>query len=470
LLSSNSLEYVLLYYAASRAGIVLTPLNYRLAPSEWRYILNDARPRLLLVAEPYLAAIDELRRELDSVKWFLSLSAARRSGWDNYHAWLKEAPATAAPDRSDWYGSEADALQLYTSATTGHPKGAILTHAGLAANLAQVGQAVQVSPGERSLVVAPLFHAAAVPSTFTPVAQGGTLIVHEAFKPADVLRALSEERVGYAVLVPAMIQACLNAASDGQERRFESLRLIYYGASPIAEHTLREAIRMFGCGFVQSYGMTEATQALTFLLPSDHTRALTDRPELLLSAGRAASDTQMRIVDPADQPLPNGQPGEIIARGPQLMRGYWNQPGETRQTLRGGWLHTGDVGSLDDEGYLYVRDRLKDMIVSGGENIYPRAVEEVLLQHPAVADAAVIGVPDERWGETVMAIVVLKPGSAATHDEQQEEIIGFSRRYLAGFEAPRSVEFVETLPRNPSGKVLKRILREPYWAGRPSRV
>jgi acyl-CoA synthetase (AMP-forming)/AMP-acid ligase II len=223
---------------------------------------------------------------------------------------------------------------------------------------------------------------------------------------------------------------------------------------------------VFGCGFVQSYGLTEAAQALTFLTPADHQRALAGRPELLLAAGRPAADTQLRVVDPTGAPVPDGMLGEVIARGPQLMRGYWNLPEATAATLRGGWLHTGDAGVLDGEGYLYVQDRVKDLIVSGGENISPREVEEVLATHPAVAEAAVIGVPDPRWGEAVKAVVARRAGTEVT----AEELIAFCRTRLGGFKLPRSVDFVQALPRNALGKVLKRELREPYWAGHARRV
>jgi fatty-acyl-CoA synthase len=262
-----------------------------------------------------------------------------------------------------------------------------------------------------------------------------------------------------------MIQACLTAVPDIAARRYDVLRLLYYGASPIAEQTLRRAMEVFGCGFIQSYGMTEATQALTFLSPEDHQRAVRHDPHLLLAAGRAAAGTEIRIVDGHDEPVPKGTPGEILARGPQLMRGYWNRPNETADTLRGGWLHTGDVGRIEG-GYLYVQDRLKDMIISGGENVYPRMVEDVLSRHPAIAEVAVIGVPDERWGETVKAVVVLRPGAEAT----EGEIIAFCRGRLGGFERPRTVDFVDALPRTATGKVLKRALRAPYWSGEERRV
>jgi fatty-acyl-CoA synthase len=212
--------------------------------------------------------------------------------------------------------------------------------------------------------------------------------------------------------------------------------------------------------------MTETASTLTYLLPSDHRRALAEKPGLLLSAGRPVAGTEVRIVDANDNPVPNGTIGEIVARGPQLMKGYWKQPEATAEALRSGWMHTGDAGIMDDEGYIYIHDRVKDMIVSGGENVYPRVVEEVLFQHPAIADAAVIGVPDERWGEAVKAIIVLRQGMSTT----AEEIIEFCRGKLGGFERPRSVDFVDALPRNPSGKVLKRTLREPYWSGHKRRV
>ena len=296
--------------------------------------------------------------------------------------------------------------------------------------------------------------------------RGATLYIQADFNPLEVVRALDEERVVASTLVPAMIQACLVFVPDIGTRNFDGVRRITYGASPIAEETLKRAVEVFKCEFSQGYGMTETTAVISYLLPPDHERALTDKPDLLLSAGRPLVGTEVRVVDEDDNPVPNGTIGEIIARGPQLMRGYWNLPDESAEALRGGWMHTGDAGILDDEGYIYVQDRVKDMIVSGAENIYPRVVEEVLFKHPAIADAAVIGVPDEQWGETVKAIVVLREGAAAS----DEEIMEFCRDKLGGFERPRSVDFVNMLPRNPTGKVLKRQLREPYWAGHKRRV
>jgi acyl-CoA synthetase (AMP-forming)/AMP-acid ligase II len=464
ILSKNSVEYVLLYFAAAKAGVVPVPLNYRLAPGEWRYILNDASAKLLIAAGDYPQAIDPIRGELTAVERFVALDSPAAIGWDDYRRWVAEQPAMP-PDRP--ITADHDLYQMYTSGTTGHPKGAVLTHATVIAHLTQVGFALEIQPGERVLLVAPVFHtAAANAAAFPCVYAGGCLYIQADFNPVEVVRALSEERIGLAVFVPAMIQACLMAVPDVAQRRYDDLRRIHYGASPIAEPTLRRAIDVFQCDFSQGYGLTEATAGLTVLSPADHRRALAEQPGLLLSAGRATVGTELRIVDSNGDPVPNGAIGEVVGRGPQMMKGYWNQPEATTEALRNGWLHTGDAGVIDGEGYLYIQDRVKDMIVSGGENIYPRVVEEVLFQHPAIADAAVIGVPDERWGETVKAIVVLRQGMTA----DAEQIMDFCRGKLGGFERPRSVDFVAALPRNPSGKLLKRVLREPYWAGHGRRV
>lgn len=462
-LSRNRLWFPLLYFAAAKAGVVLVPVNWRLAPAEWLAILNDAEPSALVASREYLDAVDEMRSDLTATRRFVGEEAGARPGWDDLEQWWGESPAT--PPDVDVRGADA-VYQMYTSGTTGLPKGAVLTHESVTSNVAQVAVAGALAPGDRGLVVLPMFHAAIIPTTLTVLARGGSIYVLEDFAPDEMVRVLSEEGIVTATLVPAMLQACLVGVPDLRARRYESLRTIYYGASPIAEDTLRGAMEAFDCGFVQSYGMTEASQALTLLSAADHTRALRDRPELLLSAGRPVAGTVIKVFDDEDKPVSDHRLGEIVARGPQVMSGYSRRPEETVETLRGGWLHTGDVGRLDEEGYLFVEDRVKDMIVSGGENVYPRTVENILFEHPAIADAAVISVPDDRWGETVKAVVALRPGTTSS----EEEIIEFCRTRLGGFERPRSVDFVDALPRNPTGKVLKRVLREPYWAGRARRV
>jgi acyl-CoA synthetase (AMP-forming)/AMP-acid ligase II len=461
ILARNCTEFATFYYGASKAGVVPVPLNYRLAPPEWSFIVQDAGAKLLIARGELASAIDGVRGELSSVKRSVAMDVdvAGWGSWEDLVAGQSDTP----PDRS--ISPEDDAYQMYTSGTTGRPKGAVVPHHALCANLEQIGAAATCRPGERVLIVAPLYHAAAGVVTFMTVASGGVLCIHEDFDPNEVVRALDEDDLAVAFLVPAMIQFAL-LMPGASDRRYECLRLIIYGASAISEPVLRQAVEVFGCEFIQAYGMTEVTAVATTLLPADHERALRENSQLLLSCGRPILGTEVRVADANDEPVPAGEIGEILIRGPQTMRGYWNRPDATAESLRGGWMHTGDAGSFDEEGYLYVQDRVKDMIVSGGENVYPREIEEVLFQHGAVADAAVIGIPDERWGEAVMAIVVLREGESAS----AEEIIDFCRGRLAGFKRPVAVDFIEALPRNPSGKVLKRELREPHWQGKQRRV
>jgi len=252
-----------------------------------------------------------------------------------------------------------------------------------------------------------------------------------------------------------MIQAMLVYIPDLSRQDFSKLEAIIYGASSISEETLRRAIEIFNCDFYQGFGQTESSASIVFLTADDHRRALESKPELLLSAGRAIPGTTVRIVDSDDKELPRGLSGEIVMRGPQVMKAYWNLSQATAEVLRNGWLHTGDIGMMDEEGYVYVQDRIKDMIVSGGENVYPREVENVLFAHPAIADAAVIGLPDEKWGEAVTAVLVLRDGASL----EVEELIDFCRGKLGAYKIPRQIRIVSELPRNASGKVLKKELR-----------
>jgi acyl-CoA synthetase (AMP-forming)/AMP-acid ligase II len=462
-LSRNSIDHVLVYFAGSKAGIVPVPLNFRLLPPHWSDLINDAGAKLFIASDEYVKAVDEIRADLRTVARYISIDGPTLTGWTDYRSWVSSQPSS--PPARPMTGAD-DVYQMYTSGTTGQPKGAVVTQSAVTAHLMQVALGLQGRPRQRTLVVTPLFHAHAAIQAFMSVYWGGCLHIQHEFKPSELVRALSEGLIHVAVLVPSMIQTCLLSVPDIASRRYDDLRVIFYGASPIAEHTLRRAIEVFGCDFVQGFGMTETTATLAFLSAADHRRALSGRPELLLSAGRTAVGTELRIVDDHDAPVPPGVTGEIVARGPTVMRSYWNRPVESAEALRGGWMHTGDLGRLDADGYLYVLDRIKDMICSGGENIYPRAVEDVLYTHPAIAEAAVIGIPDAQWGETVKAIVALRPG--ATTSEQ--EIIDLCRSRLAGFQCPRSVEFIEALPRNASGKVLKHVLQQPYWSSRERRV
>ena len=365
-------------------------------------------------------------------------------------------PRPAGPRPS----AETPVYQMYTSGTTGRPKGAIISQGAAVAGVTQLQAAIGLHR-DRMIMVMPLFHSGAAIILFANAATGTMTRIMRDFNPPEVLRIMREEGITITIVVAAMLQALLKQP-DVRDIEYPDLRLIAYGAGPMPPHMLREAIEVFGCGFFQSYGQTETAACTTGLYPEDHERGLKDSPELLLSCGRPVLATDIRIVDPNDQDVAVGEKGEVLVRGPQVMQEYWGQPDATAEALRDGWMHTGDVAYRDEEGFIYICDRVKDMIISGGENIYAREVEDVLLALPGVAEAAVIGVPDEQWGEVAKAIVVKATDSTIT----PEEIIEHCRSNLAGYKRPRTVEFVPALPRNVTGKVLKRELRQPFWEGR----
>ncbi len=464
IVAKNTLDYLIWALGTSKAGAALVPLNFRLTAAELVQLINDAQAKVVVARGEMVDALEPARGELKALAHAVAVEADARRGWIGYEDWIAGQP-TAPPDLE--LMPEADAIQLYTSGTTGLPKGAVLSHSSVAIQFHQLTFCGTAAPDARMLIVLPMFHVAGLFGSLYTLAAGGTLYIMEDFVPAEVVRVLDEEDITFGFLAPAMIQSLMVVVPGVAERAFANLRTLIYGASAITVETLTHAMEVFGCDFAQGFGQTEAGGGLSFLTPSDHRRALSDdRPELLRSCGRALIGTRLKIVDDAGIELAQGSSGEIMAKGPQMMVRYWGLPEKTEAAFTDGWLHTGDVGYLDDEGYLYIQDRLKDMIVSGGENVYPAEVEQALFTHPAVAEVAVIGIPNDQWGEAVHAVVVLRPGATAS----AEDIIEHTRKHVAGFKRPRSVEFVDALPRNASMKVLKRDLRTPHWAGRDRRV
>lgn len=456
--SLNSIDTVIMYYGAAKVGVVPVPLNYRLAPREVLYIVNDSESKLVFSQSEFCDGIDAVQSDIENVQAYIHLSSENRERWVSYETWLVSDDRNPRADVSD-----TDQLyQMYTSGTTGLPKGVMSTHYSVCENISSgiLFSGMELSR-ERSLIVAPLYHVAAAVTAMLIIARGGSLIIVDAFDPVNVVNKLEGEKISIVTLVPAMIQACLVFVQDLDSRDFSSLRRITYGASPIAKEVLVKAMQKFGCEFSQGFGMTELSCIATGLSAEDHVRAIESEPELLASAGRAVLGTEVRIADENDQEVPYGTVGELQVRGPQVMTGYWNKPEATAKTLKDGWMHTGDAAKMDKRGYIFIQDRIKDMIVSGGENIYPAEVENALFQHPAVADAAVIGIPSEQWGETVLAFLVLQRDEKPT----TEDLIEHCRAHLAGYKLPRQIEFMDALPRNASGKVLKNQLREPYWKG-----
>ncbi|MFC3053166.1 long-chain-fatty-acid--CoA ligase [Kordiimonas pumila] len=450
-LSKNCADMWLMYLAASKTGAVPVPLNYRLAPAEWEFILENAGAKALFVGAGYTEVVASIKDRLTTIKHFVAFED-ELAGAVLYDTWF-DNQSDQLPDIN--VHSDDIFYQMYTSGTTGLPKGVLVTHENYAANLAQCTNMVTRLPdaGDTVLVVTPLYHAAAVWIAAFSMGRGMSIIFKTDFDPVDVVNTLDTEKVAFTFLVPAMIQACLTQVPDIRSRNWDNLKMLMYGASPIAEDVLRRAVNVFGCDMYQAYGMTETTAILTLLGADEHRRALDGETHLLLAAGRPLPGCDIRIV------TEEGSVGEIQARGPQIVPGYWNLPDATASFLEGGWAHTGDAGIIDDEGYLYIKDRIKDMVVSGGENIYPREVENALFEHPDIIDAAVIGVPDDKYGEALLAIIVTKDGAPLS----REDVVAFCRTKLGGYKVPRLVECVSELPRNASGKVLKQVLKKPYW-------
>jgi long-chain acyl-CoA synthetase len=440
-------EVIELLFATSKIGAVLVPLNWRLAVPELTRIVADAAAPLLVVGSAFADTASVLA---DALPAFLRVVEVG----PDYERWI----ATHDPVDPGGSGASGDtAVQMYTSGTTGVPKGVLTTHRNLAA-AAETSPRWGFDADTVSLTPLPMFHIGGIGWAFLGLWSGATTILVSEFVPEPVLDVLERERVTNAVFVPTMLQM-LAAVPGAAERDYSALRSIAYGASPITTPVLKAALRTFRCALFGIYGLTETTGAAVQLDAADHDPD-GPREHLLRSVGRPYPWVELRIVDPLTRAAcgPH-EVGEVWLRAPNVMAGYFNRPVETAAALTAdGWLRTGDGGYLDDRGYLFLTDRIKDMIVSGGENVFPVEVEEVLAQHPAVDQVAVIGVPDERWGETVKALVVLRTGAVAGADE----LIAFARDRLAGYKLPRSLEFVGDLPRTPSGKVLKRELRERF--------
>ncbi len=462
-LGKNSDAYFEILFGAAKAGAVMAPINWRLAPPEVRYIVRDAAAKVLFVGPEFLEMARGLLPDFELATVVIA-SEGGAAEWPSYPDWRDgqddHDPAVAV-------GWEDTALQLYTSGTTGNPKGAMLSHRAMLGPRALQRAADTAwnrwSEDDVSLVAMPVFHIGGTGWGIMGLYNGAKGVIAREFDPNRVLDFITHDRISKMFMVPAAMQIVVRHPK-ARETDFSCLKYLLYGASPIPLDLLKECMEVFGCGFVQMYGMTETSGTIVALPPEDHDPGGNPR---MRSAGRALPGVELAILDEAGARLPAGEVGEIATRSAANMSGYWNLPEATARTIDAdGWLRTGDAGYLDADGYVFIHDRVKDMIISGGENIYPAEVENAIFGHPGVADVAVIGVPDAKWGEAVKAVVVRKAGAEPT----PAEIIAWSRTRIAAYKTPKSIDFIDALPRNASGKILRRELREPYWAGQARRV
>ena len=455
-LAKNNPDFFVLWMGAIKARVTLAPVNWRLAPPEIAFILKDAHAKVLVVGQDFTDVVDMIVGDLPDIRGLVQFEPGHPR-WPAFRDWIgghdaSDPKLVARPDD--------DVIQLYTSGTTGLPKGVQLTESNFLSlfELALEAGWARYEAAKTNLVVMPLFHVAGTNCGLLALLQGVRSVLTREVNAAEIIDRLQDMQVAYAFLAPTIINMLLQ--TPGVETAdFSKLERIFYGASPISEAVLRQAQARFGCDFFQLYGLTETIGGATWLAPEDHA----PERDKLRSCGKPWPGFEVRVLTPTGEPGKPGEVGEIQIRAKGVMKGYWNRPEATAEAIcPQGWFSSGDAGYFDDEGYLYIYDRVKDMIVTGGENVYPAEVENALFSHPAVADAAVIGVPDDKWGEAVKGLVVLKPGATATPDE----IIAHTRSQIAGYKAPKTIDFIDALPRNPSGKVLRRELREPFWKGR----
>ena len=458
-LGKNTDLYYELLLGAAKAGVVMAPVNWRLSPQEAQYIVTDCEARLLFIGPEFIdkaAAYAPSARACD----IIGMEAPYQGR--EYIEWRDAQRAALDPHLP--IPIEAPAIQLYTSGTTGHPKGAVLTHENFSHMPAsELHPWSQWDADDVSLAAMPCFHIGGTGWAILGLNHGALNVVMREFDPARVLDMIERWRISKLFLVPAAMQLVVRQPR-AREVDYSRLKYLMYGASPMPPALLCECMDVFGCGFVQLYGMTETTGSVTALGPEDHDR---DGNKRMNSAGKPLPGVEVAILDEDGRRLPAHAVGEVAIRSPTNMLGYWKLAEATAKTIgEDKWLRTGDAGYLDEDGYLYIHDRVKDMIISGGENIYPAEVEKAIFGHPDVADVAVIGVPSEHWGEEVKAIIVPRPGAAP----DPGSIISWARERIAPYKAPKSVDFIEALPRNASGKILRRELRAPYWKGRERNV
>ena len=450
----NCHQYVELYCAVPKAGGVAVPLNTSLSPSEMAYIINNAGAKILAFGERFAPTVDSWRRELDSVETFVGIGTSAQ-GAKSYEQLVTDYP----PDEPEVEVGEQDlAYFLYTSGTTGMPKGVMVTHRGIIECSLNYILGCDLRHEDVGLVTSPLFWGAAPIINIVPQFYvGGTLIITDDFSPEAILGLIQSEKVTVSMMMPPLIMALLEHPQLSNYN-ISSLRHVWFGGVPMPVESLKRAIKTLGNIFVQVYGMIELTPMSFVVREEQVIEGPPEKVKRLASCGREPANVETRVVNDEGKDVAPGEVGEVISRGDNLMKGYWRMPQATEETLKDGYLHTGDLATRDEDGYLYLVGRKKDLIVSGGKTIYPAEVEEVIYQHPSIVEAAVIGVPDEKLGEALKAVVVVRKGEKVT----AEAILAFCQQRLPDYASPKSIAFVERLPRNPTGKILRKALQEKH--------
>jgi long-chain acyl-CoA synthetase len=439
LLMPNSVEYVIAYFACWKLGVLAGPVNSLLKPHELVYIISNSEAKLLLVSSEFIPAIEEIRNELPALRAVITFD-------DERQATLDVAPAAELPEAN--VNRDGEAIIIYTSGTTGKPKGCLLTHGNVIANARQIVEWLNFNENDRLLTIMPLFHMNAVSvTTMAALYSGGSTVVSPKFSASRFWELISRYQItsfgSVATMLSILLATYPGGVPDGLDT--ERLRFAMCGSAPVPAEVLKRFEETFNCLVIEGYGLSESTCRSTFNPPDERRRAG--------SCGLPIGN-EMKIVDEDDREVVDGVLGEIVLRGENILKGYYKNPEATAIAFRGGWFHTGDIGYRDPDGFFYIVDRKSDMIIRGGENIYPREIDEVLYQHPSVAAAAAIGVPDSLYGEEVAAFIVLKDGATATEDE----VISFCRQQLADYKCPKTVSFVKEIPKGPTGKLLKREL------------
>ncbi len=459
MLQVNCNECIEVYFATAKLGATYVPLNFRARAEELEFMINFSEASALFLGQRYIKMINAMRDQIPGMKHFISVEGPSE-GMLEYESIIAEAdPEEVFTDIDD----NDTSILMFTAGTTGQPKGVMLTHDNLATYVLNNVSPADPEIEEKNILTVPLYHIAGMQAVLAAVYGGRTLVVQRQFDASDWMRLVETENVTRAMMVPTMLKGLMEH-EEFPERNLSSLQVITYGAAPMPVEVITKAIEVFpGTRFINAFGQTESASTITMLTPEDHViegtpgeRAI--KLKRLGSIGRALGDTEVKIFDEDGSEMPIDEVGEIVARGPRVMKGYWKADEATNSTIRNGWLYTGDMGYMDEAGYIFLSGRAKDIIIRAGENISPEQVEATLHSHPAIDEAAVIGVPDPQWGETVRAIVALKDGAQAS----EADIIEHCRGQLASFKKPESVIFVDALPRNPLGKVLKRVLRDEY--------